>query len=419
MTGKRRAAPGSRPAAAPRPPGTGGGRRRAARPTGGGGGRPRWLVWLLLVVVVAGGAGAAYELTRGTGGGSSEQAGGDQTTLLVQIAGNDGKSLGGILVGTRPGSGVEVLVPPDVITSVCGVGETAFGDILPLPGGERTSSEAVSGLLGGVRIDGTWTLSLTELSALVDKVGGITTTVDTTVTRHGPKGRVVVVRRGNAVTMNGHQAALYAAFRAAAGENPVAHLVRLQRVVEATIDGLPTSPPAAARDLSKLGSNAGSSLGADRLAAILAGLAADDRGSGVLADDLPLTTLDSGGAPSYAVDNAQAEGLAQHLFAGSLPATGGPATRVELQNGVGTPGLVPSACRQLEDAGMTTIDGGNAAQFSSRTSEVLIQERTAAAAAVGDRVARALHLPTSDVKVEAVGQHVADVIVILGGDYKP
>jgi hypothetical protein len=80
---------------------------------------------------------------------------------------------------------------------------------------------------------------------------------------------------------------------------------------------------------------------------------------------------------------------------------------------------VPSACSKLQAAGYTVIGGGNAASFNHNTSVVLVQQSSIADAAEGDRVASVLGLAKGDVGVPEVGQNVADVLVILGRDFKP
>jgi hypothetical protein len=103
-----------------------------------------------------------------------------------------------------------------------------------------------------------------------------------------------------------------------------------------------------------------------------------------------------------------------------LPASArGERKRVFVQNGVGTPGLVITACNKLVDAGYAFAGSGNASDFNHATSKVLVFDRSVASAELGNAVARSLRLPTSDVAVSTQGQNVADVLVILGKDYKP
>jgi hypothetical protein len=155
------------------------------------------------------------------------------------------------------------------------------------------------------------------------------------------------------------------------------------------------------------------------LATLLTNLASDDaHNGGVLATELPVTKLDTGGSPSYQLNAAGAAKLVQTNLRDSMPRTPQRAVQVAVQNGVGTPGLVPAACGRLRSAGLVPLDEGNAT-FTKHRSEILVPSRSVAAAQLGDRVAAALHLPDSDVAATPFGQNVASVVVILGVDFKP
>jgi hypothetical protein len=90
-----------------------------------------------------------------------------------------------------------------------------------------------------------------------------------------------------------------------------------------------------------------------------------------------------------------------------------------VQNGVGTPGLGSSARDRLVADGFTYVAGGNAAQFGTPKSLVLITESTADKRAEGAAIAAALGLPETAVRLTSQGQSVADVVVVLGKDYNP
>ena len=89
-----------------------------------------------------------------------------------------------------------------------------------------------------------------------------------------------------------------------------------------------------------------------------------------------------------------------------------------VQNGVGTPGLSTKARAKLIAAGLTYQGGGNAARFGYRSSVVLIPDPSDEAVAHGAAVAKALGLPASAVKQSQESQSVADVVVILGSDFR-
>jgi hypothetical protein len=93
--------------------------------------------------------------------------------------------------------------------------------------------------------------------------------------------------------------------------------------------------------------------------------------------------------------------------------------RVLVQNGVGTPGLGETTRKRLIAAGLTYVNGGNAAQFGYAKSVVLIPDASTQSRREGADVAAALRLPPSSLRIAAQGQTIADVVVVVGADYKP
>ena len=374
----------------------------------------------VVVAALAIAAAVGFGVHQATSGGHAKPLG--QTTLLLSVTGADGTATETALLAhdDRTQRGVELLIPARLLTEVCGFGNQQLGQILTLPNGQSLSRTTVSNLLGGVTVDGSWVLSPAQLTKLVNDVDGVTVDVDTDVIQQRPDGsRVLVVPKGKQ-QLNGATAATYATYRRA-GEDALANLVRLQNVLDGIEAALPRSTSAVARIVQSLGSGATSSLGASRLADLLVGLAADSRQDNFLATALPVIKIDSGSTqPSYRVDAEQTASFVNTNLAASLPASARTARkRVFIQNGVGTPGLAVSACDKLVKAGFAFAGSGNAPTFGYTTSNVLVFDHSIATAELGNSVARALNLPVSDVKVSNTGQNVADVLVILGKDYKP
>ncbi len=345
-----------------------------------------------------------------------------QTTVLLQLRDADGTAGGSVLLAhdVRARQGAEVLVPSRLIGEVCGFGTQPFGDILRLPNGASVSRGALSGLMG-VTVDGSWVLDQAAFARLVDDLGGVRVDVDVDVLQSSSDGRsVVVVPQGKDQRLDGQRALAYATYTAP-GEDQAAQLARLQEVVDAVVAALPSKDTDVAGVLRALGGGSDVSMPVDRLAGVLTGFAADVRSNDATFTVLPVVPIDTGGgATSYRVDATRARQLAQTQFAQSIPA--GAATQpnhVFVENGVGSPGLVESACDRLVYAGFAFAGSGNAPSFTFATSKVLVFEPTPAAADLGARVARALGLPSQDVVVSTRGQNVADVVVILGRDYKP
>ena len=113
--------------------------------------------------------------------------------------------------------------------------------------------------------------------------------------------------------------------------------------------------------------------------------------------------------------------MLQSLFAASLQKDRtGDTVRVLVENGVGTPDLVLKARAKLVDDGFRFITGGNSSELSpTARSVVLIKDGSQKSQARGGRVAKSLGLPSTSIEINPRGQTVADVIVILGVDFKP
>jgi hypothetical protein len=313
--------------------------------------------------------------------------------------------------------GSELLIPNRLITEVCGFGTQQFGQIIGLPKGDQLARRALSQLLGGVTVDGSWTFDEAQLTKLVDAVGGINVTVDTDVLRQQGGSTLVVVPAGKQ-HLDGARATAYAGYLGA-GEDATAVLSRFQAVFQATVAALPAKPEDAARVLTSAGVRA--NVPTATLAALLTSLAHDDKSDALLPVDLPTKTIDTGGgAASYRVDSTEVTKLVQSRLAASLP----PAPKEKLptvliENGVGTSGLVESACDRLLPAGYGFAGSGNAPNFNYATSQVIVFDDSVATARVGQAIAKLLRLPEGDVVASSQGQNVADVVIILGRDYRP
>jgi hypothetical protein len=160
-----------------------------------------------------------------------------------------------------------------------------------------------------------------------------------------------------------------------------------------------------------------------RTSAIVAGLANDIRANNsVDIQSLDVKQVDTGGAQAFIIDAPAVKRFVDGSLAASVPAglrSGN--NRVLVKNGIGTPLLGTTTRKRLLQAGFVYVDGGNVPgfPFRAKTSAVLIFSATQEARQRGAKVATALGLPGTDVKISTIGQSVADVIVVLGRDYKP
>jgi anionic cell wall polymer biosynthesis LytR-Cps2A-Psr (LCP) family protein len=376
------------------------------------------LVIAVVAVIVIAAVGFGVHKVVTSRGGSTRS----QQTLLLQVQGSDHSAVATALLAEDPATkaGVEVLVPGRVITDVCGYGSENFGGVLALPDGITNSRQTLATMLNGVTIDGSWVLTASQLAGLVDALHGITVDVDTNVVQHtsGGGGKILVPQGSG--QLDGNQAVEYATYATSSQEDASGQLTRLQGVIDGIMHALPRSPTVVAALVRRLGHGADSTLGADRLASFLVAYSGDyATQSGIFPTDLPVTAIDAGGTPSYRVD-ASSTGVPQLVhtqLAASLPKGAGKTEpTVLLLNGVGTPGLVATACPRLASHGLAYAGSDNAGTFSNAKSVVAISSDNAVD--LGNQVARALGLPTSDVELDRADQSVADVIVTLGSDYK-
>jgi hypothetical protein len=378
------------------------------------------LAVLLVIALVL----ALTRSTSGGGGSSAEKPAAKpavQHTLLVQVAGADGTAAASALVGVTPARNraAAMLVPSRLLVDVASAGNLPFGEALTVDT-PTASADALTDLLG-VRVQDRWVLTSAALAALVDKVGGVQAQVDVDVTTKDAKGNETVVVRAGSQKLAGPAAAAYATFLGD-DEAEQARLARFSEVFGGLVAGLPAAPDAVGADLAALSSGSTSSLSGPRLASLLTDLRTASVRKRLRSEVLPVNAIDTGSSiDTYGVDSSKAPALLDSLFAPSLLRDpSGAAVRVLVENGVGTPDLVEKARAKLVDDGFRFVNGGNAAILDDKDpSVVLIADGTEKSLKQGQRVATSLGLPRSSIEPNPRGQTVADVIVILGSDFRP
>lgn len=334
-----------------------------------------------------------------------------QRTVLLQIKGKDGTAVASALLAhdAPSTSGAVVLVPPQVIAQVPGAGNIAFGKALK-NGTVAGARNALADLMG-VTIDGSWVLDVPSFQQVVDQEGGVQVTVDVVVLQ----GRTVLLQPG-ANRLNGAQAVQYASYLAR-GEQEQTRLARLQAVLDGVITGLPSKPDTLVRSL---GPGSLSTLASTTLSDVLTGLKKDDAANGLQYRSLPVIPVAAGTDDIvFRIDAPATTQLVDELLAQSIPAgareTG---NRVLVLNGVGTPGLGALVRDRLVPAGFVFVASRNAPSFGYRTTQVLVKDASTEGAALGARVAKALGVPVSSVMTSDQIGTIADVVVIVGKDFK-
>jgi len=344
-----------------------------------------------------------------------------QPTLLWLVQDKDGISVGNALlsVGGSVKRANVITIPSNVVVDVATGGALPFGQIARLPdanGPANALSDAI-----GVNVDGTFAMNTLAFSGLVDAVGGVTADVDVDVIATAADGtQTVVVPAGKAVVLQGPQAAAYATYLAP-GEPEEARMARFTQVLRLTAAKLPSDVTKVESIISGLGASARSTVPTSVLAAFLVKLQADVLVDNAAYQNLPVKPIDSGGSiTANGIDQVPAAAMVQELLPDAARKPGpNSKVRVLVQNGVGTPGLNAAARQKIVDAGFTFVNGANAPSLRHETTQIVVPDATDQSRTWGTDIAVALGVSPSDVVVDSSGQSVADVIVVLGADFKP
>ncbi len=312
-----------------------------------------------------------------------------------------------------------VTVPYTLVVDVATGGTLPFGEITRLPDPDA-SADALSDATG-INVDATLSMDTLAFSGLVDAVGGVVADVDVDVVVEQPDGtEVVVVPAGKGRTLQGPQAAAYATYLAP-GEPEEARMARFAQVLRLVVAKLPQDASKVEAIFTGLGASSRATVPTAQIAAFFLRLNADVLADDVVYRNLPVKAIQDGGTPtSYTVDPEANAAMVAELFPDAARKPGpNSKVRVLVQNGVGSPGLNAQARQQILDAGYTFVNGGNAATLGQATTAIVVPDTTPDSLTWGADIAAALKVPATAVQVATTGQSVADVIVVLGADFKP
>lgn len=340
-----------------------------------------------------------------------------QHTVLLSLAPSGGAAVESVLLAhdSANAHGAFVLIPSDIVTEVAGHGSMLLGNAATF--GPTVPGETLSDMIS-VTVDGDWQLTPEALASLVDHLGGITVNVPINIPVNGQ----TVVAVGDNQLLNGNQASALATY-IAADEPSGARLARFQSVLVALMAKLGTDQAGVTTILRGLAT--GSTMGGNAalVGRVLAGLDGDAAAQNVAYTTLPTTVLDTGDSTErLAVDGTGVAAMVKQYFSGSVPPGRVPGrNRVIVLNGTGKLGLGQSARERLTAHGLVFVRSANQPGFgyTNKDSVVIVPDATPDSLAAGNRVAIALGLPTTDVETSTVDTTAADVITILGRDYKP
>ncbi|MDP9222030.1 MAG: LCP family protein [Actinomycetota bacterium] len=373
--------------------------------------RGRLIAGVAAAAVAVSGVGALVVTHKSAHHSAAVVAAPHMSTLLIAI--ESGNVLQGATLLAREGNKTqEILVPSRLLVDVPGQGSAQLSEA-PVSGANATA-EAIANALQ-VRVDGTWVLTPASLAALVDAVGGVDVTLTDDVL---PTDGSVTLNLGVGTShITGAQAGPLA-LAIGSQEPEASRLARQQLLLEAILTKLPTDQTqlTAVLQNAQLAGN----IAVPSLATLVGGVRDDVAAQRAVSIVVPTNEIDSGsGTPSYGLDEkAAAAMVADRLALAEFPVPAGGRARILVQNGIGTPGLGDVARADLVPRGYIFRGGGNVAAFGAGTSVVLIPDGTAPSRALGTTIAQLLGLPASAVQLDSAQTTIADVVVILGSDFR-
>ncbi|WP_037906771.1 LCP family protein [Actinacidiphila yeochonensis] len=368
---------------------------------------------LVLVLALLGGAGYLWDAGKIPGlkksGAKAAATGGSQRrdVILVHLMPVDGgpSSTALLVDNTTKKHGTTVLIPNAL--QVSGDDGTMTLD-KSVEDGVGPTRDALNALLG-TDISGSWRLDSPYLELLVDSLGNVLVDTNASVKGTGKDKDKVLVPKGEQQELTGQAAVAYATYRAP-GEPQTAQLARFGQVMEAVLEKMPSDTAGATKTVQALTQILDPSLTESQLGASLAALA-----------DLAKT-----GAYSTLTLPVGSDGTLSDQAAATVKSTlgttvkpGGASSgeaRVAVKDASGEAKAASMAQAAITNSGSYSYVPGGKAATTQKVSQVLYSDASREAAAKD--VATTLDLPVAEVGKGTVPAN-ADILVVLGGDYKP
>ncbi|MFE5680409.1 LytR C-terminal domain-containing protein [Streptomyces erythrochromogenes] len=300
--------------------------------------------------------------------------------------------------------GATVLLPNAL--AVAGQDGTATALGKAVEEGGLGTREALDSVLG-THIGGTWRLDTPFLENLVELVGGIEVDTDAAVPADDAA-KTPAVAQGQKQSLSGPMAVAYATYRAQ-GEPEAKQLERTGKVLHAVLRKFPSDPKAGAVTVESIGQILDPALNAQTLGALLSKLGAHAKVGAYRTDAIAVK------ADGTLTEEANKKVVKEVLGGSADAAQPGAAPRVGLKDATGDEKTQVAAKAALMNGGYTFVDGGKADKTAT-ASQITYQDDAQRDRAI--EVAKTLGLPETVVK-KAENVVNAEVVVILGKDYKP
>jgi polyisoprenyl-teichoic acid--peptidoglycan teichoic acid transferase len=340
------------------------------------------------------------------------------TLLLVREGREDGPAQGVTLLATVPetGQGMVLFIPVGTLVDIPGFGLDRLG-LAYQYGGSALLEASVENLLG-IDIDHVASASSSSLAALLARTGGLELTVEERLVSRGRDGGADVRFEPGEQFLDGERLVEYWTFRQR-GESELDSFPRQQLVWEQLL--------AAARDeevVEALVADGAAPLDTSADVALLTSTLdtlssahAQDRLQFDLLPVSPFGGEDASGGVTYRPTPAGVERLVAGPLAGSVPTGGGSESiRIQVLNGVGTPGIGQDVDKRLEGAGMRIVLTDNARSFDFAETRILVYREDDRSLQAASQVQERLGVGT--IQISRQPQSVVDLTIVVGADFQ-
>lgn len=346
-------------------------------------------------------------------------AAGDQHTLLLVRTRDEGQAAeAATLLAVDDAGATVVLLPTGTLVDVPGIGLDRLA-LAGQYGGPRLVQGSVENLLG-IAVDHVATVDGRGLGEWLDRLGGLELDVAEPLRGPGSDGEPVRLEPGTQ-TLDGSELARYASF---VGDEDELSVIGRQRTMLAALLQAADSPQARAA-LTEGGDDGTWPLDTDAGAGWMERLLA--RASEAQANDavrfrlLPVEAVSGDGPdgrPTYRADADETRELTQQHLAASVPdeAAGG-ARRVQVLNGVGTPGIGQAVEQRLGGGRTRIVASGNTPSFDAETTRIVVYDDSDRSRSTAEWVHQQLGVGT--IQVSRQPQSVVDVTIVVGADFNP
>ena len=337
------------------------------------------------------------------------------TLLLIRHGASEGPALGITLLGVDTGGNAVVLfLPVGTLVDIPGFGLDRLG-LAHQYGGPALVEASVENLLG-IAVDHVAAASDSALAALLARTEGLKLDVATQLVARGEAGAAQVRFEPGAQFLDGERLVEYWGF-VQRGEQELSSFPRQQEVWTALLDAA-QEPDVVDAMVSDGAPQLETSAGTEFLRSMISGLAeaqADKTLGFSLLPVAPFGEEDESGVTYRPTEGAVSE-LATGALAGSVPAGGGvDAIRVQVLNGVGTPGIGEQVDRRLEGAGVRVVLTDNARSFDFARTRILVYSEDDASLAAAELVQQRLGVGT--IQISRQPQSVVDLTIVVGADF--